>query len=314
MKKVRCGVVGVGYLGKFHAQKYAMLPSTDLTAVADSHLHQAESVAAGFDCLTFTDYRDFIGRVDAVSIVTPTHTHHQIAAFFLSHGIHCLVEKPITSTVEEADELIALAKKNKVILQVGHLERFNSAVVGMKPFLSSPRFIESNRIAPFSLRGSDVDVVLDLMIHDIDLIRSLVNSDVKTVFANGAPVLTKHVDIANARIEFVDGTVANVTASRVGFKQERIMRIFQHDAYITVNLKDKSFAVFRKGSGEMFPGIPDVHKESYEYPEDDAIKAEIACFADSIVQGRPVAVTGEDARAALKIAHDITAIVKGNLL
>ena len=311
MKKLKVAVIGVGYLGKFHAQKYAALAETELVAVVDSYQPHAQTIAQQYYCEVLQDYRKLIGKVDAVSIVTPTTTHYEISKFFLEHGVHCLIEKPITVTVAEADSLINIAQAHQALIQVGHLERFNSAVVAIQDFLHEPKFIESHRIAPFTLRGTEVDVVLDLMIHDIDLIRFLVKSDIKSIQASGAPVLSEQIDIANARIEFLNGAVANVTASRAGLKQERMMRIFQNNAYLSVNLKDKSCSVYRKGSGEMFPGIPDIHKESYEFPEDDAIKAEIVAFADSILNSKPIAVTGEDGKKALEIAHDITAIVKG---
>jgi predicted dehydrogenase len=309
MKKLSCAVIGVGYLGKFHAEKYATLPTTELVAVVDSDLGTANEIATKYNCKSFSDYRQLVGEVDAVSIVTPTTYHYDIAEFCLSHGIHTLIEKPITSTVEQAEKLIKLAKQHNVLIQVGHLERFNSAIVALRSVLTKPQFIESHRIAPFNMRSIDVNVVLDLMIHDIDLIRSLVNSEIKSIAANGAPVLSEEIDIANARIEFINGTVANVTASRAGTKQERTMRIFQPDAYISINLQDKSYSVYRKGSGEMFPGIPDIQKESMQFPQGDAIKAEIEAFADSIMNNRPILVTAEDGKKALEIAQQITNIV-----
>jgi predicted dehydrogenase len=311
MKILRCAVIGVGYLGKFHAEKYATLSTTELVAVVDTDLTIAKELADKLNCQAFNDYQDLVGKVDAISIVTPTTYHYKIAKFCLEHGIHCLIEKPITTTVTEADELIALAKKYNVLIQVGHLERFNSAIVALQANLNEPKFIESHRIAPFNLRSKDVNVVLDLMIHDIDLISSLVQSDIKTIAANGAPILSDEIDIANARIEFMNGAVANVTASRAGLKQERMMRIFQADAYISINLQDKSYSIYRKGTGEMFPGIPDIKKESHEFPQGDAIKDEIAAFANSILNHQPILVTAEDGKKALEIAQQITAIVTG---
>ena len=313
-KRIRCAVIGVGHLGKFHAEKYAQLADAQLVAVVDNDLARAEQLASQFNCQALTDYEELIGQVDAVSIATPTQTHFEIAKFFLSHGIHSLIEKPITTTVAEAEELIQIAKQHDCLIQVGHLERFNSAVVALEPILTSPRFIESHRIAPFTPRGADVNVVLDLMIHDIDLIRYMVNSPIRSIAANGTPILTNEIDIANARIEFENGCVANVTASRAGTKQERTLRIFQHDSYLSVDLQQKTCSIYRKGSKEMFPGIPEITKETETFPQSDAIKAEIAAFLNAIRTGTPSPVSGEAGKDALATAARITEIVKGNLL
>ena len=200
MKKIRAAVIGVGYLGKFHAEKFATLPQSELVAVCDIDYERCNKIAKEFNTEAVADYELLIGKVDAVSIVVPTPRHHAVARFFLEHGVHVLVEKPIATTIEEADDLIACAKANKVKLQVGHLERFNNAVKAVEPSLSNPRFIESLRVAPFKLRGSDVNVVLDLMIHDIDIIQSIVKSEIKHITANGASVLSPYIDIANARL------------------------------------------------------------------------------------------------------------------
>jgi predicted dehydrogenase len=309
MKKLRCAVIGVGYLGRFHAQKYAALNEAELVAVVDANLDQAQTVAAEVGCPAFANYHDLVGKVDAVSIVTPTKLHYQVAEFCLEHGIHTLIEKPITTTVAEAEALISLAKARNVLIQVGHLERFNSAVLALSDILHEPKFIESHRIAPFTLRGADVNVVLDLMIHDIDLISYLVGAPIASIAANGAPILSHEIDIANARIEFTNGAVANVTASRAGTKKERMMRIFQEDAYLSVNLQDKSCSVYRKGEGEMYPGIPDIKMQTLEFPEGDAIMAEISAFIQAIQTGSPSPVSGEAGKNALAIAEQITAAV-----
>ena len=313
-KRIRCAVIGVGHLGKFHTEKYAQLPEADLIAVIDQDLARVQQLAEQYQCQALTDYTKLIGQVDAVSIVTPTQTHFTIAKFFLEHGVHCLIEKPITTTVAEAEELIKIAKQHHCLIQVGHLERFNSAIVALQDILTTPRFIESHRIAPFTPRGADVNVVLDLMIHDIDLIRFLVDSPVRSIAANGAPILTNEIDIANARIEFENGCVANVTASRAGMKQERTMRIFQSDAYISVDLQQKTCSIYRKGNKEIFPGIPDINKETETFPQSDAILAEIAAFIHSIQTQTPSSVPGEAGKEALEIAARITDIVQGNIL
>ena len=309
MKKLRCAVIGVGYLGKFHAQKYAELEHAELVAVVDANIEQAKKIAGQLNCLALANYQDLANKVDAVSIVTPTKTHFTIAQFCLDQQIHTLLEKPMTTTVTEANKLIDLAKQHRLILQIGHLERFNSAITALEPILKTPKFIESYRIAPFTLRGSDVNVVLDLMIHDIDLIQHLVDAEIKSIVANGAPILSTEIDIANARIEFNNGSVANVTASRAGTKQERSMRIFQEDAYIAVNLQHKSCTIYKKGKGEMFPGIPDIQMETLQLAENDAIKDEIKAFLHSITKNKPAIVPGEAGKLALETAAKITAIV-----
>ncbi len=309
MNKIRCAVIGVGYLGKFHAEKYAGLKQAELIGVVDQDKKTACEIAEKYQTTAYTNYEELIGKVDAVSIVTPTLLHYEVAKFFLSHRVHVLVEKPITSTVNQANELIALAKQHNVILQVGHLERFNSVIIALNGILTEPKFIESQRIAPFTLRGSDVNVILDVMIHDIDLICSMVKSPLSQIMASGAPILTNEIDIANVRLQFENGCVANVTASRAGLKTERLMRIFQSDAYIALNLQDKKLAVYRKGNGEMFPGIPNIEVEQESFDNHDAIKAEIIAFLDSVANGKPVIVSGEAGRDALKIAHDITTAI-----
>lgn len=311
MKKLRTAVVGVGYLGRFHAQKYAALPNAELIAVVDASAETAQRVADELNTQALTDYRQLFGQVDAVSIVVPTQLHHAVAKDFLAQGVHVLLEKPMTVTVAEADELITLAKQNKLVLQIGHLERFNSAVMALEKVLDRPQFIESHRLAPFKPRGADVNVVLDLMIHDIDIIQNLVRSPIAKIDANGVAVLTQEIDIANARITFENGCVANVTASRVSMKPQRKMRIFQPDAYISVDFQDKVLSVHRKGSKEMFPGIPEITSEESIFENSDAIRAEIEAFLTAIEQGTPPPVTGEDGRDALKTAIWITELLTG---
>ncbi|MBI1921509.1 MAG: Gfo/Idh/MocA family oxidoreductase [Geobacter sp.] len=302
MKKLRTAVIGVGYLGQFHAEKYASIPESELVGVVDASPARAEEVAQKVGAKAYTDYRELLGLVDAVSIVVPTQYHYEVAKAFLSAGVHVLLEKPITTTVEEADELIRIAGEKKLIFQVGHLERFNPVVLAMDGVLTEPRFIESVRIAPFKPRGTDVNVVLDLMIHDIDIIQYLVNSPVKQINSIGAPVFTDEEDIANARIQFENGCVANVTASRISMKSERRMRIFQADAYISLDFQNKKVAVFRKGQGELFPGMPNISIDEKELPQGDALKSEIADFLDCVATGREPRVSGEDGKRALEIA------------
>ena len=309
MSKIRTAVIGVGYLGRFHAQKYALLDEAELVAVCDAREEAAGRVANELDTRAITDYHDLAPEVDAVSIVVPTQKHHEVARHFLDAGVHVLLEKPITSTLEQARDLVALARDRGVVFQIGHLERFNPAVVALGDVLDRPRFIESHRIAPFNPRGADVNVVLDLMIHDIDIILDFVRSPVTEIRANGVPVLSSDTDVANARLQFENGCVANVTASRVSLKSERRMRIFQEDAYLTIDFQNKTLGIHKRGKGEMFPGIPEIDSQEMEFEQGDALLAEIRAFLDSIRNGKPPVVSGEDGLRALETAFTITDIL-----
>ena len=302
LKKTRVAVIGVGYLGKFHAEKYSILPNAELVAVVDLDKTKSDEYAHKFGTAGYTDYREVLGKVDAVSIAVPTMCHFEVARDFIESGAHILLEKPITSTVEEADELIRVAREKHIVLQVGHIERFNPVIMALDGVINGPRFIESIRIAPFKPRGTDVNVVIDLMIHDIDIIQNIVRSPIRHISSIGAPVFTAEEDIANARIEFENGCVANVTASRISLKSERRMRIFQPDAYITLDFQNKKMAVFRKGDGEMFPGIPNVKIEEKVLEQEDALQVEISSFLESVQTGKPPVVSGEDGKAALETA------------
>ncbi len=306
MTALRTAVVGVGYLGNFHAQKYAALEGVQLVGVVDNDAARGAEVAKSCGCCTaFTDYRELIGQVDAVSVVVPTQYHHQVALDFLAAGVHVLIEKPITVTIEQADELIALADAKGLVFQVGHLERFNPVLMAAEEVLTAPLFVESVRIAPFKPRGTDVNVVLDLMIHDIDIIQHLVKSPVARIDAIGAPVFTGEEDIANARIAFENGCVANVTASRISLKSERKMRIFQQDAYLTLDFQNKKLLVAKRGEGELLPGIPNVQVQERELGESDPLKSEISSFVEAIKTGRQPQVSGRDGRMALETALKI---------
>lgn len=313
MSKIRCAVIGVGYLGRFHAQKYQLIPDAELVGVCDLNSDVSNAVAKELSVTPFYDYRDLFGKVDAVNIAATTNKHFEIAKAFLEQGIHVLIEKPITETVTQAEELIQIAKKHNAKLQVGHLERFNSARLAVDPYLETPLFIESERLAPFNPRGTDVNVILDLMIHDIDIIQNMVKSPIVSIVAQGTPILTKAIDIANARITFENHCVANVTASRISFKTERKTRIFQNNSYISIDYHKKQFAVFKKGDGEMFPGIPDITSVSQEFEKGDALLEEIKAFLNCIEQDSTPLVTGEEGRYALETAEHITALIHNNL-
>jgi predicted dehydrogenase len=302
---IRTAVIGVGYLGRFHAQKYASLPNSQLVGIADPAAAARAAVAAELRVAAHADYRDLLGQVDAVSIVTPTPTHFEVAKAFLEAGASVLVEKPMTVTIAEGEGLIEIAARLKRILQVGHLERFNAAVLAVQPTLTVPRFIESARLAPFKHRGTDVDVVLDLMIHDIDLILSIVRSPVVSVDAIGSSVFSKEIDIANARLRFANGCVANATASRVSLKTERKLRLFQDDAYLSLDLQQKILTVIRKGEGVGPDGMPQVAIDEKTYEQGDALKSEIEAFLAAVANGQPPPVTGEDGLLALRTAVSI---------
>lgn len=307
---IRCAVVGVGYLGKFHAEKYASIPGCELVAVADTDHDAARSVAERLGVRAVADYRDLLGKVDAVSVVVPTSLHHRVAHDFLAGGADVLVEKPITVTIDQADELIALATRANRILMVGHLERFNAAILGLNLSDDKPLFIESHRLAPFKPRANDVSVVLDLMIHDIDIILDIVDGEVERIDAKGVPVLTPDVDIANARIQFVNGCVANVTASRVSLKVERKMRMFMPSAYVSVDFQNRVLTCHRKGQREMFPGIPEILSEESVFENGDALLAEISHFVDCVRTRRTPLVPGEAGRRALATATEITRLLQ----
>ena len=309
MSKIKTAVIGVGYLGKFHAQKYALLENSELIAVCDTNLDVAEKIASEHGVKACRDYLEILDQVDAVSIVVPTQKHHEVAKACLEKGVHVLLEKPITSTVEQAEDLVKIAKDNNAILQIGHLERFNPAILALDNVLNKPLFIESNRIAPFNPRGADVNVVLDLMIHDIDIILDIVGSPVKSIDANGVKVISQDIDIANARIQFENGCVANVTSSRVSMKSERKMRIFQHDAYISVDFQNKKLSVHRKGDGEMYPGIAEIESHEQAFEQGDALLAETRSFINCIQHNEPPVVSGEDGLRALQTATVISELL-----
>ncbi len=306
MEKLRAGVIGVGYLGRFHAHKYSSLPEVELVAVVDNDADKANEVAAETQCEALTDYRQLFGKVDLVSIAVPTQYHYPVAKDCLENGIHILLEKPITQTVAEADELIEMARLRNLVFQVGHLERFNPAVLALEGVINKPMFIESHRLAPFKPRGTDVNVVLDLMIHDIDIILNIVRSDIKLINSVGVPVISPEVDIANARIQFENGCVANVTASRASREAMRKIRIFQPDAYISIDYQTRRIGLFRKGGeGLAVPNIPNVTLEEKCFAQADSLLEEIRAFIHAVRTGDEPVVTGEDGRRALEIALEI---------
>lgn len=307
---IRTAVIGVGHLGRFHAEKYKKIENSDLVGVADISKRRALAVAENLNVPAFFDFRELLDKVDAVSIAVPTQDHYAVAREFLEAGVHVLLEKPVTRTLEEADGLIALSEKKGLILQVGHLERFNPAMTAVAAKTGKPLFIEANRISPFPERSTDVDVVLDLMIHDIDITLNLVGEEApKWVHAVGVPVVTPKIDIANARLEFEGGCVANLTASRISAKSQRKIRIFQADAYLSIDFGLHEAVVARRTPPDD-SGLPGIEAEQITVESDDALEHEIRSFLEAVGRKSNPLVSGRDGRRALAVALRIMADIK----
>ena len=299
-KQIRIGVVGIGHLGNYHLQKYQKLPNVKIVGVADVDRSRSDKAAATFGCTAFSDHRELVERVDAVSITVPTQDHHPVARDFLAAGRDVLMEKPFTATLEEADDLIALAAAGDLVLQVGFIERFNPAIVALDRVIRRPLFIESHRLHPFIERGTDVDVVLDLMIHDLDLILHYVPSPIKNVEAVGLHVLSDKVDIANVRLTFDNGCVANITASRVTLKHMQKLRFFGVEGYHSVDFSKRELVSVKrqeKEGGKIEIGLNAVQVAQY-----DPLEEEIRAFVDSVTQRTEPRVSGAEARKSLELA------------
>ncbi len=300
--RLRVGVLGVGYLGRFHAKIYAGMPDVELVGVADVNAEAAKTVASQYGCRAYTDPKALLGKVDAVSVVVPTVYHAEVARPYLESKVHMLMEKPIAPGLEESRALVELAERAGVIFQVGHLERFNAGVMALSERCTNPRFIEVHRLSTFVERATDVDVVTDLMIHDIDIVLALVKSPIKNIAANGLPVITDHVDIANARIEFENGAVANVTASRVSNKKFRRIRVFGDRHYYGLNYVDQKLEVTEAvpdGNGGKWPKIETKVLDITPRPPLDT---ELEHFVNSVRTGTPPLVTGRVGLEALRVA------------
>jgi predicted dehydrogenase len=310
MNELRLGVIGVGYLGKFHAEKYTAMPGVKLTGVADTNRQAAEKVASALQTTAFADFHDLLPQCDAVSIVVPTIFHHQVAKDCLAAGKDVLIEKPITVTLEEADDLIAFADARGLILQVGHLERFNPAVMAMTEHLTHPLFIESHRIHMFKPRGLDVDVVLDLMIHDIDIILSIVKSPISHIHTVGVPVVTPTTDIANARLIFENGCTANVTVSRISKDNIRRIRVFQPRSFVSVDYGNKEITVIRLSDelGEF--GLPKEEILKSSFSDGDSLALELTDFISNVRTRKHPIVSGHEGRLALDVAIQIMKQIK----
>ncbi len=311
--QVRVAVVGSGYFGRFHADHYARNPRAKLVAVVDTNEERARAVAAEFGAEAAFDYRSIIGRVDAVSVAVPTPLHYEIARELIEAGIHVLVEKPITDSVETGRMLASLAEKRKTVLQVGHIERFSGAYRTLAKIIADPLYFESYRISPWKNRGVEVDVILDLMIHDIDMIIGLVDSPVSQVDAVGTPVLGKRIDLANARITFESGCIANVTASRVSYKTERRMRVFARNQYLSCDLGEGRISGYRLRGDPMTDGLAAIATETYEIEKQDSLANEVDAFLDCIITGRKPLVDGQAGCEALRVAGLINERIEGHL-
>ena len=309
IESVRAAVVGVGYLGAFHAEKYANLPGVELVGVVDRNRERAAEIARAVGAPVFDSVDALFGRIDCASIAVPTPAHAPVAAALLEHGVDVLVEKPITSTLEEGRRLVALASARGRILQVGHLERFNPAIRSLAGILSEPRFIECHRLAPFTERGTEVDVILDLMIHDLDVILSVINSPLERVEAVGVPVLSETADIANARLRFASGAIANVTASRVATKRERKIRFFQADTYVAVDYGDRSIRIYRRIPGAN-GAPPSIEASEQHFSDADPLFDEIEAFVDAVRTRATPLVDGVTAVRAMEVAERIRAALE----
>jgi predicted dehydrogenase len=298
MNKIKVAVIGVGHLGSIHAKLYNEIETCQLAGLCDINQARLDEVAAKLNVPGFTDYKQLLGKVDAVSIAAPTQLHYSIAYDFLKHNIHCLVEKPFTPTLKEADTLIKIAKGKGLILQVGHIERFNSAFSAAKKLIAEPKFIECHRLSPFPNRSIDIGVVLDLMIHDIDIVLGLVNCPLKKIEAVGVGVLTAFEDIANARLTFKNGCVCNLTASRVSDESMRKIRIFLKNAYISLDYKNEEAFIYKKD------GLS-ITKDRLPIEKEQPLKRELAHFIECVAQDKEPLVSGQVARGALAVALKI---------
>jgi predicted dehydrogenase len=302
-KKIKVGVIGIGHLGNYHLQKYQKLEICEITAVADMITDRAQKAAGIYKCAALSDYRAMLGQVDAVSIAVPTSEHYKVANDFLAAGVDVLIEKPICATLEEADGLIGLAKKKNLIIQVGFVERFNPAIMALENVIDKPMFIEAHRLHPFFERGTDVDVILDLMIHDLDIILKFVNSPITGMEAVGVPILSDKIDISNVRISFATGCIANVTASRISAKTMQKIRFFGPEGYHSVDCQKREILSLGKRKNDA--GQVEIYQNNIEVGSHDPLEEEIRCFVNSVVNRTQPLISGEDARKSLELAIDI---------
>jgi predicted dehydrogenase len=311
---IQVGVIGVGHLGEYHVQKYKAMDQVELVGVMDINPQRASEIARRYNTTAFPSHQELLRHVNGVSVAVPTECHFDIARDVMAHGVHLLIEKPITLSLAHADQLIAMGEERGLVFQVGHVERFNPAVIKMEALLTRPIFIESHRLSLFTTRGTDVDVVLDLMIHDLDIILHIVPSEIKEVHAVGMPVITGKTDIANVRIIFANGTVANLTANRVSNSQLRKIRIFQPEAYLSVDCLKREISVTRlNGNLKNSKNHPQITSNKMKYPDSDPLATQISAFVEAVKAESTPVVTGQDGRRALNLALSICdQIAKGS--
>jgi predicted dehydrogenase len=309
--KVRVCVIGVGHLGEYHLQKYRDRSDVELVGVVDTNPVRADEIKRRYNVRVYENHREILPRVDAVSLAVPTESHFEVAKDILNQGVHLLIEKPITYMLEPADALIKMAGEKGLILQVGLVERYNPAIVKMESMLNQPLFIEAHRMNKYTTRGTDVDVVLDLMIHDLDIILHIVPSEVKEIHAVGMSVVTGKTDIANVRLIFKNGGVANLTASRISEKIIRKIRVFQPDAYLHADCYKREFTITRldNGAGD-FANLPYLKTEKETFPDTDPLADQIGFFVKSVINGVGPIMTDRDERKALKIALEVIDLIK----
>lgn len=314
MATIRAGVAGVGHLGYHHARNYAAMPGVELAGVVDPDEANRTKAAEDFTVPGYSDVKGLIAEgVDLVSVVTPTTAHAEVVNELLQAGVHVLVEKPIAPTIHEAETMVALAKTHHCILQVGHIERFNGAVLAFSQAIQAPRFIECHRLSPFPGRGTDVSVVLDLMIHDLDIVLAMDNSDIVSLDAMGVAVFSESEDIANVRLRFASGCVANLTCSRISLERMRKIRIFEENAYLSTDYSAQEVLVYRKKPGALPPGanpMEHITVEPLPVQKEEPLKLELQSFVDCVREGRTPVVTGEDGVKALKLARDIMEFIR----
>lgn len=313
-RKIKTAVIGVGHLGKEHARVYHSIADAELVAVCDTNEANGRAIAERYSVRFVNDYRELIGEVEAVSVATPTVNHHETACAFLEAGAAVLVEKPISRTLEEADEMIRLAESKNVVLQVGHIERLNPAFQALQQQLSSPKFFEAHRMGIFTLRSLDIDVVMDLMVHELDIISALVKSEVVKIEAVGIPILTPKIDLANARLEFANGCIANITASRVAGERLRKLRVFQPNEYYSLDYAEQQVGMFKLVPPKTAGALPEIVAQGLEITKREPLLAEIESFVSAVSNKTAPVVTGTEGRRALALALEVLEKIKAHAL
>ena len=304
---IKCGVIGVGHMGKHHTRILATMEKTRLVGISDIDEETGKKIAKTYNCKYFSNYIDLLKETNCVFVATPTNTHRDISIEALDAENHVFIEKPISFDLKEADEIIEKANKSKLLLQVGHIERFNPAILAAKKVIEKPLFIEAHRLSPFYGRGIDVSVILDLMVHDLDIILKTVESPIKSISAGGVPVLTDNIDIANARLEFENGAIANITASRISLMKVRKIRFWQNYSYVSVDCLNKKVNIFHR---ELKNDKPEINEEEVHVSTEEPLFLQNKAFIDACLDEKPIQVSPKEARNALALAHKILEEIK----